>query len=449
VLDYFEVLTSDRPYQGAMNIAAALQVLEQESGKALDPRVVQAFLALYPTLAADPNATEQPPVRRPTSAIAAPAGSASDMTVRPRVFRDIALAHREIYALYEIAQAMGSSLDLADTMALVSSKLTSLVPFSCCALFLRNGATPTLQCRFAVGTEADVIRQLSMREGQGLAGWVARNRRPLVNASPRADLDAGGGSASPTSLESALVCPLVFNDRFIGTLSVYHTDPGFYTEDHRRLLDRISEQAAAVIHHSIVFEQTQQASLTDSLTGLANTRFMITYLTRELARAHRVGSEVSLILIDLDGFKEINDTYGHHTGDRALREVAAALQAAIRPYDMCIRYAGDEFIVVLASCGGEEAERKRLELQRAIDHVRFEPQPGTIFRLAISAGAAVFPHDGNSYEALLATADARMYRDKTHRKPRVVPLSDESPSDHTDPIPVSDLDLNPTSNQTT
>ncbi|PWT80743.1 MAG: hypothetical protein C5B57_11750 [Blastocatellia bacterium] len=446
LLDYFEALTSDRPYQRAMSIDAALHVLEQESGRALDPRVVRAFLRLYPTLAADPDATEQPFALRPASPLATPTESMPDLTVQPRVFRDIALAHREIYALYEIAQAMGSSLDLADTMALVSSKLTSLVPFSCCALFLRSGGTPTLQCRFAVGTEADVIRHLSMREGQGLAGWVARNRRPLVNASPRADLDAGGMAASPTSLESALVCPLVFNDLVIGTLSVYHAAPGFYTEDHRRLLDRISEQAAAVIHHSIIFEQTQQASLTDSLTGLANTRSMITHLTRELARAHRVDSEVSLILIDLDGFKEINDTYGHHTGDRALREVATALQATIRPYDMCIRYAGDEFIVVLSSCGREEAERKRLDLQHAIDQLRFEPQPGTIARLAISAGAAVFPHDGNSYELLLATADARMYRDKTHRKPRLTLLSDESVCNHTDPIPVSEVNVSRAAN---
>src|SRR5262249_29650726 len=159
---------------------AALRVLQQESGKALDPRIVQTFLSLYPTLATDPHATEQPAVRRASSTVAAHAASASEVTVPPRVFRDIALAHREIYALYEIAQAMGSSLDLADTMALVSSKLTSLVPYSCCALFLRTGGTPTLQCRFAVGSEADVIRQLSMREGQGLAGWVARNRRALV-----------------------------------------------------------------------------------------------------------------------------------------------------------------------------------------------------------------------------------------------------------------------------
>ena len=143
---------------------------------------------------------------------------------------------------------------------------------------------------------------------------------------------------------------------------------------------------------------------------------MFMHLTRELARANRLKSEVSLLVMDLDNFKDINDTYGHHIGDRALREVSVALRATIRPYDICVRYAGDEFIVVLSGCGGEEAEGKRLELQRAVDNLLFEPRPGTILPLAISVGAAVFPHDGESYETLLATADSRMYRDKTRRK---------------------------------
>jgi diguanylate cyclase (GGDEF)-like protein len=120
--------------------------------------------------------------------------------------------------------------------------------------------------------------------------------------------------------------------------------------------------------------------------------------------------------MDLDNFKDINDTYGHHIGDRALREVAGVLRAGIRPYDICVRYAGDEFIVVLSGCGAEEAERKRVELQRAVDSLPFEPRPGRLLPLAISVGAAIFPHDGDTYEALLATADSRMYRDKTRRK---------------------------------
>jgi diguanylate cyclase (GGDEF)-like protein len=122
------------------------------------------------------------------------------------------------------------------------------------------------------------------------------------------------------------------------------------------------------------------------------------------------------MVMDLDDFKEINDTFGHHIGDRALREVASVLRTAIRPYDICVRYAGDEFIVVLSGCGREEAENKRVELQQAVDNMELEVHPDLRIPMMISAGAAVFPHDGDSYEALLAKADSRMYRDKSQRK---------------------------------
>jgi len=422
VVDYFDALMSERPYHRAMTVEAAMSLLRQESGKALDPEVVKTFIDMYPTLVAEADASQ--PSRQltrvaPDAPEAMPAvGLVSESAAGRTVFQDIALAHREIYALYEIAQAMGSSLGVSDTMALISSKLSNIVPFSCCALFLFHEESDTLRCRFATGVEAETIQQLTIRSGQGLTGWVARNRRPLVNARPSADLEAAGRPGDRTALHAALVCPLLFNDRFIGTISVYHTDSAVYTDDHRRLLDRISEQAAAVIYNSIVFEQTQEDSLTDPLTGLPNTRFMFMHLTRELARAERLKTEVSLLVMDLDNFKAINDTYGHHAGDRALRDVAAVLRAAIRPYDVCVRYAGDEFIVVLSGCSGEEAEHKRLELQRAVDTLRFEGRPGKLVRLAISVGASIFPHDGDSYETLLATADSRMYRDKTRRKRR-------------------------------
>jgi diguanylate cyclase (GGDEF)-like protein len=274
-----------------------------------------------------------------------------------------------------------------------------------------------------------------VRSGEGLTGWVARNRRPLVNARPSADFEAAGLKATGSSLQSALVCPLLIGDRFIGTLSVYHVDPAFYRDDHRRLLDRVSEQAAAVINNSILFEQTQEDSLTDPLTGLPNTRFMFMHLTRELSRAERLKSEISLMVMDVDNFKEINDSHGHHIGDRALCELARVLRAAIRPYDICVRYAGDEFIVVLSGCSAEEAEIKRQELQKQVDEVVFEVRPGRRLQLGISVGTAVFPHDGTSYEALLATADSRMYQDKGRRKrghraadalPAISPLADLS-----------------------
>jgi len=418
IADYFEALTSDRPYHKAISHEAAVALMQQEAGTALDPRVVDAFVSVLPRLTLEIERLEPSPnpmPQRQTGEGLRTRGTRPSGGARPSVLDDIGLAHREIYALYQIAQAMGTRLGLADMMSLISSKLSSLVPFSACALFLYTESTELLQCRFAAGTDSELMQQITLRNGQGLNGWVVRNRRPLVNARPSADLEAMGSNA-PTVLQSALVCPLIFGEQVIGTLAVYHTEPGFYRDDHRRLLDRVCEQAGAVIRNSIVFEQTQVDSLTDPLTGLPNTRSMFYHLTRELARASRLEDEVALIVMDLNGFKDINDTYGHQVGDSALREVASVLRGAIRPYDMCVRYAGDEFIVVLSGCGRGQAENKRVELVDAVGRIALDGRPGERLSLSISAGVAVFPHDGDTYEALLAKADGRMYSDKNARR---------------------------------
>ncbi len=443
VVDYFDALMAERPYHKAMGFDAAVGLLQQEAGKGLDPRVVEKFIELLPELQRDALTLEQTK-RTSTSeeqpnAVGRPATGLTPEPAKKNVFDDIALAHREIYALYEIAQAMGTSLGVADTMALISAKLSNLVPFSCAALFLYDEDSETLRCRFATGVDAEIIQQITVHTGEGLTGWVARNRRALVNARPSADLEAAGRSDLHTNLQSALVCPLLFSERFIGTLSVYHVDAAYYRDDHRRLLDRVSEQAAAVINNSMLFEQTQEDSLTDPLTGLPNTRFLFMHLTRELARAERLKQDVALLVMDLDNFKSINDSHGHHVGDRALCEVARVLRTAIRPYDICVRYAGDEFIVVLSGCSAEEAESKRAELQQSIDDVYFEARPGKRVELGISVGAAVFPQDGESYEALLATADSRMYQDKSLRKR---PGGRERPESGSPQFPdVTDVDI--------
>jgi diguanylate cyclase (GGDEF)-like protein len=123
-----------------------------------------------------------------------------------------------------------------------------------------------------------------------------------------------------------------------------------------------------------------------------------------------------VLVLDVDQFKAINDSYGHHVGDCALRVVAMALQSALRPYDLCVRYAGDEFVVVLSECTSELAEARRKDLQDRVSQVSLEVRPGKFIQLGASVGAALYPHDGATYEALIATADQRMYRDKTLRR---------------------------------
>jgi diguanylate cyclase (GGDEF)-like protein/putative nucleotidyltransferase with HDIG domain len=418
IVDYYDAITTERPYHKALPRESAVGLLRHESGLALDPTLVRVFIELLPVLVAEDDAETEAREAKRAEAVpghAVPAqGPAAAIAATNNAFENIALAHREIYALYEIAQSMGTSLGVADTMALISSKLINIIPWSGSALFLMNG-TDSLKCRFASGADASQLLNVTVKLGEGLSGWVAKNRRTLVNADPRVTFELAG--LPEPRLRSALVCPLYVNDStFIGCLALYHLEANRYSDDHRRLLERIAEQAGPVIHNSIVFEQTQEDSLTDPLTGLPNRRSMFVHLSRELSRAERLKREMALIVMDLDGFKTINDTYGHHVGDRALREMSLALQGTLRPYDLCVRYAGDEFIVVLTDCSREAAELKRHELQERIGQIEIEVRTGKRLRLAASAGAAVFPHDGTSYEMLLAEADHRMYRDKAQRR---------------------------------
>ena len=352
VVDQFDALTTERPYKAACSTDDAFQSLRREAGRSLDPHIVDLFIGAYPRLSGDAERLAEGAARQLSFASVGPLDTAA-RDGSATVFRDIALAHREVYALYELAQALGTSLGIADTMALIASKLHNLVPFSSCALFLHS-PRPT---RSAAGSPRASTPSCcsSSRSPTATVSWVGRRRTSaLVNARPAADFDAAGIHAH-TSLQSALIIPLVFNTGLVGALAVYGQDAGGFTDDHRRLLARVAEQAAGVIANSITYEETKRDSLTDPLTGLPNTRFMFVHLTRELARAERLKSEVSLLVMDLQ-LKEINDSFGHAAGDRALREVARVLRAGIRPYDICVRYAGDEFVVLLSGCGSEEAQ---------------------------------------------------------------------------------------------
>jgi diguanylate cyclase (GGDEF)-like protein/putative nucleotidyltransferase with HDIG domain len=419
IVDYYDAVTTERPYHKALTPDSAVALLRHEAGRALDPVLVDKFVDLLPTLLAKGSSELQPETLTPLPKPVAGGSTAAGLIAGGTAFENIALAHREIYALYEIAQSMGTSLGVADTMALISAKLTKIIPWSGCSLFLQQ-ADGSVRCRFATGVEAPQLMDATLQPGQGLSGWVARNRRTLVNADPRVTFEEVK-LAAPTQLKSAIVCPLFYNDALIGCLSLYHTEPHCYTEDHRRLIERIAEQAGPVVHNSIVFEQTQEDSLTDPLTGLPNRRSMFAHLTHELGRAKRLKTQVALIVMDIDDFKTINDTYGHSVGDHALRTVALALQGGLRPYDVCIRYAGDEFIVVLADCSREAADAKCLELQQRVAEIRLEVRAGKCVPLAVSAGASVYPGDGTTYETLLADADQRMYRDKASRRGLIAP----------------------------
>ena len=429
VVDYFDALMSERPYHKAMSFDAAIGLLQQEAGKALDPRVVADVHRAAAGAAGRSrrrSSSRSRQARRAWTAAGARRGRrpASRRSRRKKnVFEDIALAHREIYALYEIAQAMGTSLGVVghDGADLVEAEQPRAV------LVLR--AVP-LQRR-------DRNAALPLRDRRRSRNHPAADDPQRRRASPAGSRATAGRSSTrgraPTSKPPGLPsatrrCSRRWSARCCSTSGssarCRSTTPSRRStrDDHRRLLDRVSEQAAAVINNSMVFEQTQEDSLTDPLTGLPNTRFMFMHLTRELARAERLKSEVSLLVMDLDNFKEINDNHGHHVGDRALREVArraARRDPAVRHLRPLRRRRVHRRAVGLRRATKPSSKRQELQ-QRDRRGATSRRARASGCRSAISIGAAVFPHDGDS---LRDAARDRRQPDVSGQGPPQAPLA--------------------------
>jgi len=388
IADCYSTLQADRPYRPARPETSAIAVLRDFAGTAFDPTLVDLLIARLHGAPPSTVETSDPGAWPATE---------------PLALRDIAGTHREEQTLYEIAQALGSSLGVTDAMALIQEKVSRLVPFTTCALFLGDDEQG-FACRYAHGPGTEALFK-----------WAPKSWSDLSLRIPSC---ADGRGSRGEDLTSLLPCPLKYEGKLIGVLVVYHTVAGSFTDEHRRVLERVTEQAAAVIYNSTRFEQTEHESHTDPLTGMPNRRSLDRQLVVGLEQIKRSGTIGTVVVLDLDRLKEINDTYGHEVGDRALRTVGNVLRATVRPLDLCARFGGDEFIVVLWDCQPEHEARRVTDLQNAVAAHPFEPRPGVRVSLSISAGAARFPDDGTTFEELLAAGDERMYRDKAERRSR-------------------------------
>ena len=389
IADVFSTLQTARPYRtGFLTEPEAIKALRELAGTQFDPSLVDLLIAR---------------LGQPADAIADFVQDPVLAAAERAALLDITEAHREEQVLYEIAQALGSSLGVDEAMALIRDKVSRLVPFVTCALFLGDDDRGFM-CRYAHGPGTEALMK-----------WAPKSWSELSLRLPAcADGRAGRGE----DLISVLPCRLLFEGRLIGALAIYHTAPTRYTDEHRRVLGRVSEQAAAVIHNSTRYEQTRHESQTDALTGLPNRRSFERQLRAGLTRAVQSQSSASLVVLDLDRLKEINDTYGHEAGDRALRAIGSVLRATVRETDLCARFAGDEFVIVLWDCSPEHEQRRIADVQNAVSAFPFEPRQGVRVALSISAGCARFPSDGMTLNDLLIAADERMYQDKATRRAR-------------------------------
>src|SRR5690606_11839895 len=413
-----------RPYHRAMAHDEAIATLRGEAGKALDPSLVALFIEILPRtdemLQLEKAAPAVPMPDRANMRNGAPAtgffveADGDSMAGPASVYQSISQATQEMHALYDIAQALGTRLSVHDTMGLLTSRLNRLVPASCWALYLPENGRDTMRCCFASGLSADVLEGLRLQTVEGASSWAARHKTAVVNARASSDFEAAGAAEAGKLFQSAPAYPLINGGQLVGTLTAYHVDAAPYSDAHRRLLDRLCGQAASVLSNSILFEGMRAASLTDSLTDLPNSRALVGYMDQRLEAEEPAPS--ALIMIDVDGFKAINDQHGHHAGDRALQAVAETLRRQVRSGDLCSRYGGDEFVVSMACQDRTEAERRAHDLQRAVARLTITLESGAAISVAISVGVAVCPDDGATFDELLASADRRMYENKQQRR---------------------------------
>jgi len=405
IVDVFDALTSDRPYRRAMTFAEALGVLNEGAGKQFDPKLVALFESVLPAARADIDRME---AARHEEAEEPGARSEQDSALA-RIGQTTA----EMAALYDVAHSLAEQESVEGVVRVVLDRALSLVPADSVVLYMQQSGQADLLAAGAVGKYHDKLRGMTIQVGEGVAGWVASHQKPLVNVSAALDVARRFDPQETIELSAATAVPLLHGQETQAVLAVYTTGYSVLSAHHLEVLNILAEHAAGAIQNLRRVERNQELAFTDSITGVANSRFLVRHLER-LTHPDQAGESVfSIVMLDLDRFKEVNDQLGHMRGDDLLRVVAERLMSVARPTDVVCRYAGDEFVLLLPEAGREQAERVAERVREAIDAI---PPLDDDLRITASIGVASAPEDASDGRSVIHVADMRMYEDKAARR---------------------------------
>ncbi|MGA8622561.1 MAG: diguanylate cyclase [Candidatus Sulfotelmatobacter sp.] len=419
-VDYLDALASDRQYRRAMPLDEVMQRLIAESGKSFDPKVVDVLKRRYRTLenlalaqSAQGGSLGLPPELKMTRGQEPAAGyesaAVTDAPGREATFlSSIAAARQEAQSLFELSQDLGASLSLGETLSVFSVKLKPMVPYDAIAIYILRD--DVLMPEYVNGDNYRLFSSLRIPLGDGLSGWVAQNKKAIVNGNPSVEPGYLNDPDKFSTLRSALAVPLEGVNGVIGVLALYRSERDAFTSDHLRLLLAVSGKMALAIENALKYQQAENSATTDYLTGLPNARSLFLQLDRELARCKRDKAPLTLMVCDMNGFKKINDRFGHLEGNRVLRLFAQALKDTCREYDYVARMGGDEFVIIAPGLQADAAAKKVDLIRPLARQAGFDVCGEEI--LSLSVGVAVSPDDGNDAEQLLTQADRRMYVEK-------------------------------------
>ncbi|HEX8494839.1 MAG TPA: diguanylate cyclase [Pyrinomonadaceae bacterium] len=422
VVDCFDSVREDRPFRRGLTREEAIALLLRGSGTHYDPKVVELFIKNLPRfekeiaalgLDAQPESLISRDDKPAALKLADVARSKEQLAAM--AYDQIKNAHREVYALYEIARTFGSSLDIEDTVSILVNKVGHVVPFDTCAVYLHDELKGYATAAHVAGKNADALLNRCIAPGEGVTGFALANRRSISRIDPKLDF-TDVRLATDSDYRSMVSLPLVKDERLLGALSIYSLHLAEYTDDHLRLLETVTRLASDALFNAMHHAEAESNAMTDPLTGLPNARSMYLRFEQEASRARRTNHPFQVIMLDLDDFKQVNDTFGHKTGDKMLREIARLLQTQLREYDFLARYAGDEFVAIVQDLVGEQADELRERIETTVKNFSLHVRAEHHARVGISVGAATYGLDGETLDQLLIAADQAMYSAKSVHK---------------------------------
>ena len=419
-VDCLDALASDRQYRRALPLEQAMEHVARNSGIEFDPRVVEVLKRRYIELERLAQSTSDDPLQprlctdvkverglEPSAGFERTAPQAANS--EPGSFlTSIAAARQEAQTLFELSHDLGNSLSLDETLSVLSVRLRKLVPYDSVAIYMCRG--DILAPQYVSGDDFRLFSALEIPMGQGVSGWVAQHRKPIVNGNPSVESGYLNDETKFSTLRSALAVPLEGVAGVVGVLTLYKSERDAFTNDHLRVLLAIASKVGICIENALKFQQAESSATTDYLTGLPNARSLFLHLDRELARCKRTQTPLAVMVCDLDGFKQINDRFGHLEGNKVLRIFADFMKAVCREYDYVARMGGDEFVIVAPGLTPKAAEEKAAHLL-SLAREAGRQVCGHNF-LSLSIGCAFYPDAGSDAEQLLTEADRRMYSQK-------------------------------------
>ncbi|HVR71034.1 MAG TPA: sensor domain-containing diguanylate cyclase [Vicinamibacteria bacterium] len=342
----------------------------------------------------------------------------SGETRRQEVARQLRKTSQRLAILTDIVKTANSILEPRKVIETIMAKIQQLIPSEAWSMLMVDEEKQELTFELALGEKGKDVASFRVKIGEGIAGWVAQTGKPaIVNDTARDPRFAGKFDSKTQFRTRTILCaPLISRGRTIGVVQVLNKLDGKFNQADLEVLLTLVEPCAIALENAILFQRTEQLTITDDLTKLFNSRYLNVYIGREIKRCKRHGIPLSVIFLDLDGFKGVNDAHGHLAGSRTLAEVGAILVEAVRESDILARYGGDEFVVVLPETPPSGALVIAERIRKAIESHHFLQDQGLDARISASFGIASYPDHALTPEGLIQKADQAMYRVKERDK---------------------------------